>query len=441
MAKMTPLDPAPIVKLPGDGWELIAAEAGRFAAGLRASIQLWNGELQRCQQISLADSEGWDKFARQVGEQAKVEPELVTKALFTLAGSVENVLRQMAQEGEERGASQATRLVELAEGVELFHSPDGESAFATMEVDGHRETWPLKARGFRRWLARRFFAEEQKTPGSQAVQDALGVLEGKALFDNPEYPVFSRLAEHEGSIYLDLANKPWESVEITPAGWRVVATPPVKFRRAKGMLALPHPVAGGSIGALRDFVNLATEEDWALLAAWLVAASRPQGPYPVLVLHGEQGSAKSTVSRVLRALIDPNAAPVRSESREPRDLMISATNGWVVAYDNMSHLPPWLSDAICRLATGGGFGTRMLYENDEEMLFDATRPVILNGIEELATRGDLLDRALSNMLRRIAPNLRAVGVHVEFLGNAGKSRARLICLSCSQGTRREKGAI
>jgi hypothetical protein len=42
----------------------------------------------------------------------------------------------------------------------------------------------------------------------------------------------------------------------------------------------------------------------------------------------------------------------------------------------------------------GGFSTRELYTDQEEALFDVQRPLVLNGIEELATRGDLLDRAI-----------------------------------------------
>ena len=125
-----------------------------------------------------------------------------------------------------------------------------------------------------------------------------------------------------------------------------------------------------------------------------MACLRPTGPYPVLALHGEQGSAKSTTSRALRALIDPNAAPIRSEPREVRDLMITASNSWMVVYDNLSRLPMWLSDAICRMATGGGFATRELYSDSEESIFNAQRPVVLNGIEELAIRSDLLDRSI-----------------------------------------------
>src|SRR5256886_5689169 len=123
------------------------------------------------------------------------------------------------------------------------------------------------------------------------------------------------------------------------------------------MLALPVPLPGGALDDLRPFLNVADDGDYRLLVTWLLAALRPRGPYPVLVLHGEQGSAKSTTARVLRMLIDPNGAPLRAEPHDDRDLMIAATNGWIVALDNLSHLPPWLSDALCRLATGGAFAT------------------------------------------------------------------------------------
>ncbi len=92
---------------------------------------------------------------------------------------------------------------------------------------------------------------------------------------------------------------------------------------------------------------------------------------------------------MLRALVDPSAAPLRTTTRNEHDLFIAATSAWVVAFDNISNLQPWLSDALCRLSTGGGFSTRTLYENREQELFDATRPAILNGITDVATRPDL----------------------------------------------------
>src|SRR5262249_24844140 len=109
---------------------------------------------------------------------------------------------------------------------------------------------------------------------------------------------------------------------------------------------------------------------------------------------GEQGSAKSTFSAILRALLDPNTAPLRALPREDRDLFIAASNGHVLAFDNVSGLPAWISDTLCRLATGGGFAVRQLYTDQDEVLFDASRPVILNGIEDIVTRPDLADRAM-----------------------------------------------
>jgi hypothetical protein len=157
--------------------------------------------------------------------------------------------------------------------------------------------------------------------------------------------------------------------------------------------ALPEPVRGGSLAELWTFLNVRTK-DRPLVLGWMMAALRPRGPYPLLCLHGEQGSGKSTAARIMRSLIDPNTAPVRAEPGNTRDLAIAGNNGWVIALDNISWLPPWLSDALCRLSTGGGFSTRTLYENDQETIFEGQRPTILNGIEELATQPDLLDRSL-----------------------------------------------
>src|SRR5207249_332162 len=203
-----------------------------------------------------------------------------------------------------------------------------------------------------------------------------------------------RIAEHNGHIYLDLADEHWRALDIGPDGWRVIGSPPVRFRRPAGMLPLPVPERGGSIEALNSYLNLASQDDFILVVAWLLAALRSGGPYPLLAISGEQGSAKTVLSKLLKALIDPNAAPVRSLSREERELMIAANNGYLLAFDNVSGLPIWLSDALCRLASGGSFAVRRLYSDDEEVLFEAARPILLNGIEEVVSRPDLGDRAI-----------------------------------------------
>jgi hypothetical protein len=299
-----------------------------------------------------------------------------------------------------RGPTQADILIDLAQTAELFHAPDG-TGFADLDINGHRETWPIRAKGFRRWLARCFFVATQGAPSSEALQSALNVIEAKAHFDAPERVVHVRVGGLDERLYLDLGDATWRAVEIDAAGWRVIDNPPVRFRRAAGMKPLPVPVGGGSIEVLRSFLNVQSENDFVLAVAWALAVLRNRGPYPVIVLSGEQGSAKSTFSAILRSLLDPNTAPLRALPREDRDLFIAACNGHVLAFDNVSGLPAWISDTLCRLATGGGFAVRQLYTDQDEVLFDAARPAILNGIEEIVTRPDLADRAVFLTLQPI----------------------------------------
>src|SRR6185369_14025506 len=288
---------------------------------------------------------------------------------------------------------------------ELFHTPS-DVAFADFITEGHRETWPIRSKRFGTWLRRCYYHATGSAPSAAAIRSALDLFEARAQFDGPERAVNTRVAEHAGRLYLDLADEHWRAVAIGPDGWRVLGCPPVRFRRAPGMLPLPVPERGGSIEALRSFLNLSNQNDFVLVVAWLLAALRSSGPYPLLAISGEQGSAKTVLSKLLRALVDPNAAPVRALPREERELMIAAHNGHLLAFDNLSGLPAWLSDALCRLASGGSFAMRRLYTDDEEVLFQAARPMVLNGIEDVICRADLADRAICLTLGSIGEKQR-----------------------------------
>jgi len=220
------------------------------------------------------------------------------------------------------------------------------------------------------------------------------VLASDAVFANDEKQIYVRVASCDGAIYVDLANSSWEAVRITADGWEIVPHTPVIFWRPPGMQALPRPERGGAITELRQFLNLENEDQWILYVGWLLGALQPKGPFPLLILQGVHGSAKSTNTRVLRSLLDPNEAAIRSEPGTTRDLMISAKNSRCLAFDNLSFLSSSLCDALCRLSTGGGFSTRALYTDDGEKIFQGTRPVILNGIDLGIERADLLDRAI-----------------------------------------------
>jgi hypothetical protein len=296
-------------------------------------------------------------------------------------------------------------LVELGSKIELFHTPAG-TAFADVLIDGHRETWAVRSKRIRDWLRRRHYEATGAAPRPPEIRSALDLLEARAQFDAPEQAVHVRLAEHAGRIYLDLADAHWRAVEVGPDGWQVIGSPPVRFCRPAGMLPLPLPVRGGSIEALGSLLNVPHRSDFVLVVAWLLAALRSGGPHPLLAVTGEQGSAKTVFSKLLKALIDPHAAPVRALARDERELMIAASNSHLLAFDNLSSLPAFLSDALCRLASGGSLAVRRLYTDDDEMLFQAARPILLNGIENVVGRADLADRAIFLTLAPISEQRR-----------------------------------
>jgi hypothetical protein len=321
-------------------------------------------------------------------------------------GNSQNKGNQKKQQ-QQKGPSQATKLLSLvaSSNVHLFHDAEG-VAYATFTVEEHRETWRLDSRSWKHFLSAMYWKKYQTAPSADAIAEAQNVLVGKALFGGSEERVALRIAAHEGAILLDLCNAHWQVIEITDVGWRVIDDSPVRFVRRPGNLPLPMPSRNGDVNALRRFINMRDEGSWILTLCWLVAALRPSGPFPVMVVSGEQGSAKSSTCRMLRSLVDPNKSPLRRPPRDERDLMIAAQNSAVLVFENLSSIQPWLSDALCALATGGGFGTRLLYTDDDEKLFDAQRPVMLNGIGDLATRSDLLDRAIGQTLPPIPDNKR-----------------------------------
>ena len=167
----------------------------------------------------------------------------------------------------------------------LFHAPDG-TAYAAVEVDGHLETHAVKSSRFRDWILMRFLHQHGKAPNSQFLNDALNTIRAVAVYHGPEVPVFVRVAEHEGDVYVDLGNENWDAVRVTPEGYEVVPHPPVGFVRKAGFAPLPYPVDGVAVDDLRPFLNIGSDEDFMLVAAWAAFSLSPRGPYPVLVLQG-----------------------------------------------------------------------------------------------------------------------------------------------------------
>jgi putative DNA primase/helicase len=284
------------------------------------------------------------------------------------------------------------RLKELLADVELWHDPE-RIAYATVPVDGHRENHELGSTFFKDWLALTAYEAAGSVPAAETIEATLRVARAQAL-RGPCHRTWRRVAEHDGRIYLDLGCARWRAVEIAATGWRVVDIVPVKFLRSRGMLALPVPEAGEMIELLREFVNVESDSEFRVYIAFLAASLRPSGPFVILVVIGQPGSSKSTLAKIPVLLVDPKTPPSTGAPRDERDLFVSASNSWLLSYTNLSSVPQWLSDSLCRLADGEGFKTRQLHSDCDEAIFSGARPIVLNGIGDLAKQPDLADRTL-----------------------------------------------
>lgn len=298
--------------------------------------------------------------------------------------------------------SEEDHLLEIVQDVEVFKAPDG-SAHASFSSEGARRTARIDGSFFEDYLREQYFRSQNSAVSDKAISRVTKSLGAKAAFGDAEYPVYLRVAEKDGALYIDIGDDSGEAFKVTAERWSITSTPPVRFIRSPGMGSLPRPVQSGDLGPLRSFLPNVSTEDYSLILAWMVYALQPKGPYPILAITGEQGSAKSTITRLIGSVIDPAQMELRSLPGTGQDLAIAAENSWVLSFDNMDAPTNTISDALCRLSSGGGFATRTLYSNREESIFYAARPMIFNGITSLFKRPDLADRSIQIELEPIRP--------------------------------------
>ena len=237
-------------------------------------------------------------------------------------------------------------------------------------------------------------------------------LEGHALDADPE-PVSLRLAEAESDagagVVLDLGDTHGTAAVIDGDGVTVVNESPTLFRRTALTGPLPTPAEDVTdpavLNELRDLLNVGNDA-WPLVVGWLVASMIPSIPHPVLMLGGEQGTGKSTAARLIVGLVDPSPALLRSEPRDPEAWAMAASGSWCVVIDNVSRIPGWWSDAICKAVTGDGWVRRKLYTDSDLAVLTYRRCVVLTSIDAGALRGDLGDRLMLVDLERIGERQR-----------------------------------
>lgn len=289
--------------------------------------------------------------------------------------------------------------------IELFRDNYG-NGHARVVVDEHKEIIACKGTRFRQWLNHRYLEKFGNIADPSALAAAINAIESTAIFKGKEYKLYNRLAKVGDTVWLDLADARNRAVRITPTGWDIVDEPPILFRRHAHQKEQVEPERGGDINKLFDFINVTEADQKLLLLVYLVSCFIPDFPHALLYIHGQQGSSKSTLCKILRRLVDPSRIEVLHMPKDERELKLQLFRHHLIFYDNVDKISDAISAVLCIGVTGGSSSERLYFTNGEDFLFDFQLNISLNGINISAVKPDLLERSLLFGLNPVEENKR-----------------------------------
>lgn len=337
-----------------------------------------------------------------VGWNLQNKPPMDEKELRT---TFESIAKKELQSREKEGKTETPRttsevLVDLLieKGAKLFTDQFQEPCLSIPEKPFI--AFKIDSKLTRRYLAGEYWRNFKEAVGPDSVKTAIATLEGIASFEKDRQLVHTRVARLEDNIVYDIGDDR-HLIFISKDGWEIKENVSLFFKRHSHQKPQVLPQKGGDLKNLLKYLNVKEKAHELLLLTYLPVSLIPDIPRVLLILHGDQGSGKSSVLRLLRSLIDPSYVPLLTPPDSLRELVQLASHHFAVYFDNLSTVQGWLSDCLCRLVTGDSFAKRALYSDDDDVLYSYHRVAGFCGINQLATRPDLLDRSLIIPLERI----------------------------------------
>ena len=318
--------------------------------------------------------------------------------------------RKAQPENESSGESknQVDRLIHITkEKATLFHDEDNQG-FARIQMQDHEETLNLDSKDFKYWLNNQFYNSTGKSPNSDAINQAINTLNAIAVHEGELNKLSLRVAKSNDIFWYDIANDEWQMVKITPYGWMVKDQSLALFRRYANTApqVTPEHTDNHNLEMLNKYFNLKNKEDFVLMYACVASFLIPEIPHPAIIFYGDKGSAKTTAQRVIRKIVDPAKLETTFFPNDSRELALQLMNNYAPAFDNLDGLKNYQSDILCQAVTGGGTSRRKLYTDTDEVIIKFKRCIMLNGINLVAERDDLLDRSIIIRLDRISKDNR-----------------------------------
>lgn len=306
--------------------------------------------------------------------------------------------------------TQAARVLKASEKLckELFHD-QYKTPYAAVISGDHIESLPLGSKRFKNYICGAYYEQFNSVPNHESITGAISVLKYKAEFKGPMIPLHLRVASSDGNdILYDLTDAGWNTIRVTPEGWNIEKSP-IIFRRYSNQLAQVLPSRKYQDDIFDRFMNLLNIKDnnnKLLLKCYIIALFVPGIQKAILMLHGDQGSAKTTLQELIKTLVDPSCILTLAFPRDTNEFIQELAHNYIAYFDNVSNIPEWVSDILCRAVTGSGFSKRMLFSDDDDIIYNFKRCIGFNGINLAATKADLLDRGLIIQLSKISKDKR-----------------------------------
>ncbi len=340
-------------------------------------------------------------------------------------GGFKSNIKNESIHSNNNGKTIAQILIELASENSTLFKDEFNVPHALVKIKDHYEVLPIEGTKFKRYLFKLYYDNcDNQIPHTESINNAISILQGNAEFEGQTKTLHLRTAwadeNNKDTIYYDLSDDKRRCVKITKNNWEILKNQiEILFRRYHHSIPQVEPlrrigdeidgIDGMDSKLLDEFLNLLNVEDEnnkLLLKCYIISLFIPDIPKPILRLQGEQGSAKSTLQELIKMTVDPSSMRTLTFPRDTNDFIQQLSHNYIVYYDNISTIPEWISDQLCRAVTGSGFSKRALYTNDDDVIYNFKRNIGLNGINIEATKADLLDRSIIVQLERISKEKR-----------------------------------
>ncbi len=306
----------------------------------------------------------------------------------------------------------------------VVSSSDSSQFYGLVEINGHIESINLNSKHAISWLRSRYYLATTNFHSSEMYENVIALIRDQAIFSIAVKPtsINKRISSDDVSIYYDLVNSDWKLVKITQEETSIIEhgkNTPI-FSRGKNQSVVSEPCFCFEGDPLEEFCKLVRMENDPIFKVHLISMFVEHIPSPIMVIIGQEGSAKSIRSALIKKLVDPSGDKLSEQlsqfSRNIDDLNVHFSNNYMVVFDNVSHISPEISDTLCKAITGAGYPKRQNYSDAEEIILKFQRKIIINGISVNIEHGDLARRSINYFTDRISQDERKTNsqVIIEF---------------------------